>query len=249
MQELLILTFIFFLAGFVQGVTGFGAGLLAMPLLAFYLDIKVAVPLCTLNGLVITAFLSVMLKNHIDFKKIMPLAIGCLPGVVVGVGLLKNVNENVLAALLGLLISGYAGYRLVGKIRPRPLHQAWAYLAGFGTGAISGAFSAGGPPTIIYTTLTGWSKDEIKATLSGFFFITGVTTVIGHVLSGLTTFLVLRSFSVTIWGVAFGVYLGSYLSRRFSTEGYLNLILSCLFFLGLFMFVSAFGLGSIFDHK
>lgn len=240
MSELLILALIFFFAGFIQGVTGFGAGLLAMPLLAFYLDIKVAAPLCTLNGLIITAYLSWSLRNHMELKKILPLALGCLPGVIVGVGMLKNVNEHVLTGLLGLLISVYSGYRLAFQIRPRSLHHTWGYLAGFGTGVISGAFSAGGPPTIIYTTLTGWSKDEIKATLSGFFLITGVITAIGHATSGLTTVTVCHFFLITALGVLGGVSSGSFFSRRFSTEGYLKLILACLLLLGLFMIVTTF---------
>ncbi len=230
-----MLTTIFFFAGFIQGITGFGAGLLAMPLLAFYLDIKVAVPLCTLNGLVITAYLSWSLKKHMELKKILPLALGCLPGVIVGVAMLKSVNESGLTVMLGVLLSAYAGYRLAFRIRPRSLSQAWGYLAGFGTGLISGAFSAGGPPTIIYTTLTGWSKDEIKATLSGFFLITGVATAMGHAISGLTTEKVCSLFLITVAGVFAGVFSGSYFSRRFSTEGYLKIILVCLLLLGLFM--------------
>jgi uncharacterized membrane protein YfcA len=35
-------------AGFTQGVTGFGFGLLAIPLLSLFIDIKAAVPLCSL---------------------------------------------------------------------------------------------------------------------------------------------------------------------------------------------------------
>lgn len=90
MPEWLGLTFIFFMAGVIQGMTGFGAGLLAMPLLAFYLDIRVAVPLCMLNGLLITGFLSLQLKNYVDWHKITPLLVGCLPGVVPGIVLLKK---------------------------------------------------------------------------------------------------------------------------------------------------------------
>jgi len=235
MAEWLGLTLIFFMAGITQGVTGFGAGLVAMPLLAFYLDIRVAVPLCMLNGLLITGFLSLQLKNHVDWRKIMPLLVGCLPGVVLGIGLLKKTDEALLSLLLGLLLVVYGGFRLLFTVHPRGVHRGWAYVAGFATGAISGAFSAGGPPTIIYTTLTGWNKDEIKATLSGFFFISGVLTAIGHGASGLTTVTVLRFFAATAPAVLIGVAIGAFCSRRFSTEGYIKLILVCLVLLGLLM--------------
>ncbi|MCF6291138.1 MAG: sulfite exporter TauE/SafE family protein [Desulfobacterales bacterium] len=229
------MTLIFFMAGLIQGMTGFGAGLLAMPLLAFFLDIRVAVPLCMLNGLIITAYLSLQLRKYADWQKIMPLLIGCLPGVVAGVALLKKIDQTLLKVLLGLLLIAYSGHRLLFTVRPRPVQRGWAYLAGFATGAISGAFSAGGPPTIIYTTLTGWNKDEIKATLSVFFFISGVATAIGHAVSGLTTVTVLGFMVVTGPAVFVGVALGSYYSRHFSSEGYIRLILVILLLLGILM--------------
>jgi uncharacterized membrane protein YfcA len=40
-----------FLAGLVQGLTGFGSALLAMPLFLLFLDARTAVPLSILNGL------------------------------------------------------------------------------------------------------------------------------------------------------------------------------------------------------
>ena len=235
MPEWLVLTLIFFMAGITQGMTGFGAGLLAMPLLAFYIDIRVAVPLCMLNGLLITGFLCLHLKRHVDWRKIMPLLTGSLPGVILGIALLKKTDEALLALFLGLLLVGYTGYRLLVTVRPRFLHPGWAYLAGFATGLISGAFSAGGPPTIIYTTLTGWTKDEIKATLSGFFFVSGVVTAAGHAVSGLTTMAVLQLFGATSPAVLGGVILGAFCAKRFSTEGYLRLVLACLLLLGLLM--------------
>jgi len=165
----------------------------------------------------------------------MPLLVGCLPGVVLGIVLLKKTDDTLLTLLLGLLLVGYGGYRLLVTVRPQAMHPGWAYLAGFATGLISGAFSAGGPPTIIYTTLTGWTKEEIKATLSGFFFVSGVVTAAGHAASGLTTMPVLHLYGATGPAVLAGVTLGAFCSKRFSTEGYIRLVLICLLLLGLLM--------------
>ncbi len=226
---------IFFLGGLTQGLTGFGLALVALPLLSFFLDIKVAVPLCTLNGLVITLFLSLQLRKYIDFHKIMPLLVGCLPGVFFGVLFLKKADENLLKILLGILLIAYASYRLCTKQNPGNIHRSWSYIAGFFTGAISGAFSAGGPPTIIYTTLTGWPKDDIKATLSGFFFAGGAVTALAHAAYGLTTPIVLKHFGAAVLFVLAGVVTGAHLYNKFDTTGYLKLILIGLIVLGVMM--------------
>ncbi|MFH1673303.1 MAG: sulfite exporter TauE/SafE family protein [Pseudomonadota bacterium] len=230
---------IFLLAGFTQGVSGFGSALVAMPLLVMFMDVKLAVPLCMLNGLIITLFLSLQLKNHIDWKKIMPLFLGCLPGIYVGVTFLKKANSNVIEFLLGVILIAYALYGLALRPQPRTINPTWSYLAGFATGIIGSAFSTGGPPTIIYTTLTGWSKDDIKATLSGFFFSTGLIIAAAHAINGLTTVVVLRYFAVSIAFVFLGVYAGSFYYGRLKKEVYVRVILGMLILMGIMMIVSA----------
>ena len=234
-----LVSLIFLLAGFTQGLSGFGSALVAMPLLVMFIDIKKAIPLCILNGLIITFFLTLQLRNHIDWRKIMPLFIGCLPGIYVGVTFLKKANSHIIEILLGVILVVYALYSLIFRPKPRRISSSWSYLAGFASGAIGGAFSAGGPPTIIYTSLTDWSKDDIKATLTGFFFITGLIIAVAHAISGLTSIVVLRYFSASILFVLLGVYAGSLCYNRTNKEAYIRIILGLLVIMGIMMIVSA----------
>lgn len=234
----LLLVLIFFLAGLVQGVTGFGSALVAMPLLLLFLEAKTAVPLCMLNGLVITAFLSLQLKHHMEWKKIMPLFVGCIPGIFLGVTLLKKAENDTIKILLGMMLIAYSWYGLRVRPRPRHIHGAWSVLAGFATGAIGAAFSAGGPPAIIYTALTGWSKDAIKATLSGFFFTTGILAAVAHAVTGLTTVQVLHYFFISTSAVLLGTWVGSLLYGRLSREKYMRLVYLTLFAMGFMMIAS-----------
>ena len=228
---------IFLLAGFTQGVTGFGFGLLAIPLLSLFIDMKTGVPLCSLLGILITAFLSLRLRKHIDQRKILPLLFGCIPGVVTGTLVLKKAPTELLSVLMGVMLIAYALYRLTSKQQPRSIHPLWAYAAGFFTGAISSAFSAGGPPAIIYTTLRGWNKNEIKATLSGFFLSGGLMVITAHAITGLTTRLVLHYFLFAAPVVIGGVYLGSLLYDRIDTGVYLKLLQYLLLAMGVLMIV------------
>ena len=226
---------IFLVAGFTQGVTGFGFGLLAIPLLSLFIDIKTGVPLCSLLGIVVTAFLSLRLRKHIDRRKILPLLFGCIPGVAVGTLVLKKAPTELLSVLMGVMLIAYTLYRMTGKQQPRSIHPRWAYAAGFFTGAISSAFSAGGPPTIIYATLRGWNKDEIKATLSGFFLTGGLAVITAHALTGLTTGLVLHYFLLSAPVVIGGVFIGSLLYDRIDTDAYLKLLHYLLLAMGILM--------------
>ncbi len=226
---------IFFVAGFVQGLTGFGSALVAIPLLSLILDIKAAVPLCILNGLIITMYLALHLRRHLDRTKILPLVVGSIPGVVVGATLLQRVDSDIIRFCIGVLLISYSLYNLFVLPRSPGLSRGWGYGAGFLTGAIGAAFSAGGPPAIIYTTLAGWNKEEIRATLSGFFVANGIVTAIVHALTGVSTSATVRIFLVTAPFVLLGTVTGSRVTGKINQQTYLRIIYTFLVVMGIMM--------------
>lgn len=229
---------IFLLAGFVQGMTGFGSALVAMPLLSLCIDVKTAVPLCVLNSVIITTFLVLRLKKHIVWRRVLPLCLSAIPGMVAGVRLLTQVSSRNLSVGLGVLLIAYSLYSLFTQIRPRSLHRSWAYVAGFFSGAIGAAFSAGGPPAIIYVTLNDWEKDEIKAILSGFFLFNSYLIASIHAVSGMTTDAVLSLFLVSAPSVFLGTILGSLCYGRVRKALYLKVVFVFLAGMGTMMIVT-----------
>ena len=229
---------IFLLAGFVQGMTGFGSALVAMPLLILFLDVKSAVPLCILNSLVITTFLALKMRTHLDKKKILPLCVGALPGVVIGSTLLKKVDSSLIRMGLGIMLITYSLYCLLqNSPKQRKLHRAWSYIVGFLSGAIGAAFSAGGPPTIVYSTLNSWTKDEIKATLTGFFLFNSYLIASVHAATGLTTIETVTHFMISAPFVLLGTVLGAVCYGKIPQKLYLQLIYGFLVFMGIMMIV------------
>ena len=226
---------IFLFAGFVQGLTGFGSILVAAPLLCLIIDIKAAVPLCMLSSVVITSVLTFQLKQQCDYKKIAPLCIGTLPGIAFGVTILASMHSGTIRFFLGLLLILYSLYSLLFTLKPRNLHQGWSLLAGFLSGAIGAAFGTGGPPTIIYTTLNNWKKDEVKATLTSFFLFNSLIISITHAISGLTTKTVFTYFLTAAPFILIGTLAGSRLYRFLTGEKYIKLIFFFLIVMGILM--------------
>ncbi len=235
MEIVLLIGLIFFLSGFVQGVTGFGSALVAIPLLCLIVDIKFAVPLTVLSSLVITLYLAFKLRTHLDIKKLLPLCLSTLPGILFGVTLLKKVDSETVALLLGILIILYSCYNLFFQPRPRTLSHYWSYLAGFFSGAIGSAFSAGGPPVIIFTTLKGWNKDEIKATLTGFFLFNSSMSAVAHGITGLTSRDIFLMFLYSAPCVFAGTVAGSYCYGFFKGETYMKTVYVFLVLMGIMM--------------
>lgn len=226
---------IFFLAGLIQGLTGFGGGLTAIPLLCLIIDIRQAVPLSILSGLVITTVMTWDLRHFLDRRKILPMLIGSAPGVLVGTMLLKQADPRMINHLLGFLLIGISALQLTFKPKPIKPSVAWAYLAGFVSGGITASVGAGGPPVIIYTTLTDWKKDEIKAALTGFFVLNGYMTVVVHAVGGLLTLATIIQFAVTVPFVLLGTFAGSRISDRINRRTYLKIVYVLLMGLGVLM--------------
>ncbi len=230
---------ILLVAAFVQGYTGFGSALVAIPLLSLFLDVKLAVPLVVLASLLITASLSWELRRRLDRRKLLPLLAGAMPGIAVGALLLKDLPTQVLEIGLGGLLILYAGVSLAFRLRPRWLHAAWAPVAGFASGLLAATLSTVGPPVIVYTSMTRWSKNDIKATLSGFFLIAAALTAVVHAAAGVTRLAVVWLFLAALPGIVAGVLLGSRLSRRASEGGYRRLLLALLGVMGVVLLSSA----------
>ena len=235
MTVLLFSCLIFFLAGLVQGLTGFGGGLVAIPLLCLLMDIKLAVPLAILNGLAITTSLAFGLRHIMDHRKILPLLIGSLPGALVGVFLLKLADPPSIGRMLGILLIIVSILNLT--IRPRPLnpHVFWGYLAGFFAGALTASVGAGGPPAIIYCAATDWKKDEIRATLTGFFVLNGYIVALIHACSGVITRTTLTTFAATLLFVLLGTCAGALLNDRIDRRIYLRIVYVLLAVLGMML--------------
>lgn len=235
MTPFILVPLIFLSAGFLQGLTGFGSALIAMPLLAFVIDIKTAVAVCTLCGVIINLKMVLNLRAKIDLKKVLPLTIGSIPGAIFGTIVVKEVNSDVIMFFLGVIVAGYAAYSLLIKPIVLKLNPSWGLLAGCLTGILTATVSAGGPPAIIYSSLMGWKKDEFKSTLAGFFITSATFGAAGHLLSGITTFYVFKLFLVSLIPVLLGVYLGYSLSGRISDELYKRMVMILLVFMGIML--------------
>ena len=226
---------VFLFAGGVQGLTGFGAGLVGVPLLVLMIDIKLAVAVSILQGLIITSSMAYDLRRYFDWGKIMPLLLGGIPGVLVGGYVFKHVNPDWLQMFLGVILISYSVFNLLFRPKPLYLSSLWGYIAGFLTGAISSVISVGGPPSIIYTTLTGWKKEEMKATLTGFFLFLNIFVIVVYFFGGLFTLKALHYFALTVPFVFLGTLLGSRSSRRINQKVYLRLVYILLIVMGVIM--------------
>jgi len=224
-----------FLAVFTQSLTGFGSGLVSMAFLPDILGVKTAVPLVVLVTATLEAILLLRFRSAFNLKAVGPLILASIIGIPIGIRALGSLNEKVLLTVLGAVMAGYALYALSNLKLPELKHPAWALVAGFFAGLLSGAYSVGGPPAIIYGSCRGWKPDEFRSNLQGLFLVNDVLSVMGHGLSGNLTPQVWRMYLLALPVLALGILTGGAVDRHLDPRLFRKMVLILLVVMGLRM--------------
>jgi uncharacterized membrane protein YfcA len=233
----LLILLVLFGSTLIRSTFGFGNALIAMPLLVLLIGVKAASPLVALVGLVISSLMLVQDWKAFQWKETMLLLGASLPGIPLGLVLLTSLPELLVRTILGLVLIGFGLYNLLG-IRLPELSSRWLALPfGFLAGILGGAYNTNGPPIIIYAVFRGWTKDQFRASLQGFFLISNLLIIAGHGLSGLWTREILYYFLGSIPLVGLAVYLGGTIASRFTEQQFNKVIYTFLVLTGLLMFL------------
>ena len=163
----------------VQGAIGFGVNLLAAPFIA--LVIPEALP-ATLVLVALPASITTVVRehHHLELRTLRWMLLGAVPGTVVGLLIVGQVNGTELATLVGgITIAGVALSVLAPPIKVTP--QA-AVAAGFTSNVFGTAASVGGPPVALL--LQHHSGPVTRPTLGAFFTVSATMSLIGYPIAG-----------------------------------------------------------------
>lgn len=212
------------LAYFIRGVSGFGSGLIAIPLLALYLPLQVAMPTVAILDNVAAAGHGLRHRDSIAWRELLPLVPITLLGVVAGVYLLNNVDTAMLQKGMGGFLLLYAIYMLSGLLpqRKRPLGQALPFaLVG---GLISTLFGTGGPFYVIYLHLRNHGKLEFRATVAMIFLMDGTIRLLGYLFTGFLDAATLLATGIALPVMLISMRIGNYFHSRLSQNRVQRLI-------------------------
>lgn len=184
--DILYAVCVLLLAYFVRGISGFGSGLIAVPLLALRFPLPEVVPFMLISDFSASALVGGITFKHVAWSEIRRLLPLSLIGVVVGTSLLVSLSPTVLLTILALFILAFALRSLLLKPGAfKPVATAWAYPAAFTGGAVGALFGTGGPPYVIYLSHRIEDKSMLRATLSGLFFMEGLIRIVTFLIVGL----------------------------------------------------------------
>jgi len=224
-----------FAASTVHASLGFGTALVAMPLLVPVLGFAQATPLVGLAALLTVIAVLARDWRAIDARAASRLLLATLPGIPLGVALIRLAPADWLRGGLGVLLLLYASWSLARPRLPRLGDGPAVYGFGLVAGVLGGAYNTNAPPLVLYGALVQWSPARFRASLSGYFLFAAAAICAVHAASGLWTQRVFVLLGYAMPVLVAGNLLGAWLSRRIPQARFARVLYGLLALLGVVM--------------
>jgi len=215
-----------FVATLFRSAFGFGEALIAVPLLALFIPLKVAAPLAVLVSITIAVVVVAQDWRKIHLRSTGWLVGSTLFGIPVGLLLLTSSHQKAVKIALGIFIVAFSMYCLLGR-RPPELKtdsKAWLLGCGFAAGVIGGAYGMNGPPLVIYGAMRRWSAQHFRATLQAYFLPASVIGMSGYWLAGLWVRAVTHYYLLCLPLLLPAVWLGRVVNHRLHGDAFLKYV-------------------------
>lgn len=229
-----------FLATLIRSTFGFGEALVAVPLLALRLPVQVAAPLAVAISVWVAALIIAQDWRHIHVRSATGLVLTTAVGIPLGLWILIHMPESIVKRALAGVIISFSLYALLRPpLRPSRHPVPWMLGCGFLAGVLGGAYGMNGPPLVVYGSLRGWSPQQFRATLQGYFFPASFIGLCGYLIKGLWTPTVTRYFLLSLPITIAATLIGRLLSHRLRHGSFFRYVYVGLIGIGLVLLVQS----------
>ncbi|PKR50725.1 sulfite exporter TauE/SafE family protein [Thalassospira marina] len=232
-----------FAGGFVNGLAGFGTGLVALGIWLHVIDPLYGAPLvaiCSVAGQLQTL---PAIWHAVNIRRLLPMLVGGVLGIPVGILLLGHMAPDLFRLSLGLFLIAFAIFMMFNRALPA---MRWGGkktegMVGFCGGILGGLAGLSGPLPTIWATLKRWEKDERRSVFQMFNLTILACVAISHLAIDGITVAFSQLVLIALPGTFIGAFAGIRLYRRLSDHRYNLLVLIMLAISGITLVVSEIG--------
>lgn len=221
-----------------EGITGFGGTILALPFAFLLIGVSQAIPVLLVLSLSLAAAILVIDRRKIAWKTYLRLLLPVSIGIPIGITILHNLNEDTIKTILGVFIIAVSArglYLYLSKAKSRDLPFIATVIVLIAGGIIHGAFASGGPLITIAAREKIADKSIFRATLCMLWLTLNGSILIYYVLAGRFTGQMLNISLICIPFLAAGGLLGNWAHRRIKEGHFSKIVYTALLMSGLLL--------------
>ena len=228
-------------AGFVQGLSGFGFGLVAMSFWAWTIDPRLAAAMAVFGALTGQIIAAVTVRRGLDLKTLAPFVVGGLMGLPLGMWLLPQVDVQVFKAFLGSLLAVWCPAMLFSAQLPRITRggRIADALIGAGGGVMGALGGFTGVLPTLWCTLRGMDKDAQRAIVQNFNLSMLLVTFCTYVATGVISNATLPFLAIVAPAMLIPSLLGARLYIGISEATFRKVVLTLLTATGIALLASS----------
>ncbi len=241
-SQLILAGLIILIAQTIYVLFGFGLGLIAVGLLALFIQ-PVTNVIVLLLFIALPAEIYVVYRSwkSISWRGIFLLAGGIVVGTIMGTLILKYGNPEYILTILAFFLIVAGCIFLIAQSELAVKWPSWCSpIIGILAGLLAGMFGTGGPPLIFYYQLSGMKKEAFRGNLMTLFLLMALVRYPSYALSGLVTTPRMISAVYVFPAVLLGIWLGNRIHLHISEKGFRKMVSLGLIVIGIILLIKQF---------
>ncbi|SKA93618.1 hypothetical protein SAMN05443428_11447 [Caloramator quimbayensis] len=225
---------------FIEGITGFGCTVLALPFCTMLVGLKTAVPSLIIIALFMAIYVVVISYKDIVWKAYLKIIFFVLIGLPIGIHFFSILPENILKKILAvfmILVSIRGIYTSYKSIKLRELNPIILDLTLFLGGCIHGAFGSGGPLLVIYSARALKDKSNFRATLCMVWATLNSIIVYRYFSNNVLNSNIYRIVLYSLPFLILGAILGNIAHHKIQDKYFSKIVYAVLLISGIFMLI------------
>lgn len=226
--ELLVLVSITLIAATVNGALGHGFSSITVPVALLFHTNRVLNPALVLVEIVLNSYVLLTSWKSVPavWRRVAPMFVGLIPGIIGGAYLLSRVNPEWLKLFVFLVLLPLILLQAAGLRRPISAERILGIPFGAGIGLLYSLTTISGPPLALMFNNQGLVKQEFRAALGLIRVAESTITATAYYFLGLYTWESAALLPAIVPSVLVGVPLGVALIKRIEPETFRRICMS-----------------------
>ncbi len=210
-MQFLIISIINLIAGFVQGISGFGSSIIVMMVLPTYYTVLQAAGISNAINIFLNGMMAYRYKDYISIKKVLSPSMLFLISSTLITYIAMDINEELIKKIFGVFLVILAIYFIFfsKNSNKKELSPIASYLCIAVAGCCNGMFGIGGPLMVIYLLSQTDDMKEYLGTMQAFFCMINIVITSFRFASGILTVDHISAILIGIPSVAIGLFLAN----------------------------------------